>query len=332
MNDPYEAIIEHYGRLEFSDILEIGRTKSDHNFIEPRTDLGASFPDAYDSRLINFRLINESGRVPLVMKWEGSDGIYYQNNPDDPYWGSQRIDWYTQDEFNAAYEEILQNCIERIEANPAIYNLRIMPAWGHDERVAWEREISAIVSEEMDAIPGLDIYRLANEAYPETSLRAQWINVLSDDILQGTAKIEHDCETMTLIEGSILQRLDENFLPRRTVESLQDGNLMVRSNYFYAMGYVSFDPSDTQPGGHAFIVSSATGNIIEATIDPNVHFSSPYIQSANPTWSFERFVRGEVFEGHNQYVYGGSLDTYLENRAASTPEQDWNPDVLFPSF
>lgn len=322
MSDPYEAVLEHYGRLEFADILEIGRTNDDYNYIEPTSALGASFPDAYDSRLINFDHINETGRIPQVMAWEGTGGIFYQTDPsDNEYWGSQRIDWGADDAFNDAYQTILERSIERIENDPALYDLRIQSSWGHEERIAWERTISNIVSEEMDAIPGLDQYRLATEDYPETSLRAQWVNALSTDIEGNTISVEHDCETMTIIEGSILQRLDEHFLPVRTPEALSSGNLMVQSNYFYADGEVSFDPNDTAPSRHAFIVSSATGNIIEATLDPNRHFLDSYIESADSDWGFEKFVHGEVFKGQNQYVYGGSIENYLTTRAEGLRDQ-----------
>lgn len=323
MSDPYQAVLEHYSRLEFADILEIGRTNDDFDYMEPMSDLGASFPDGYDSSLINFRLINETGNIPQVMKPGGSPGIFYQSDPSSDYWGSQRVDWNADDEFNTAYDTIIERSIERIEESPELYDLRVQSSWGYDERVAWEKEIAGIVSEEMAAIKGLDRYRLDTEDYPETSLRAEWVNALSQDITNSTISVEHDCETMSIIEGSILQRLDEHFLPSRTVEGLQDGNLMMQHNYFYARGEVSFDPTDEMPGGHAFIVSSATGNVIEATNDPNRHVSSPYVESADSEWNFERFVRGDVFEGNKQYVYAGDLENFVAERSAAKAGDDY---------
>ena len=315
MSDPYEAVIEHYGRLEFAHILEIGRPLDDFHYIEPLSDLGASFPEAYDNRMINFSLINETGNIPSVMKWEGTSGIFYQTDPSSGYWGSQRVDWDADDAFSSEYDGILERSIARIEENPELYDLRVMGSWGHAERVQWERGISEIVSEEMAQVPGLDSYRsTAIPGYPETSLRAQFINAVSGDIENGTRSVEFDCEAMSVVEGSILQRLDQHFLPRRTIEAMQEGDLKMQHNYFYATGQVSFNPNDDTAGGHAFIVSSATGNVIEATNEPNVHFFSPYIESADPEWNFDRFVRGEVFEGSNLYVYGGDLESYLTER------------------
>jgi hypothetical protein len=329
MSDPYEAVLEHYGRLEFADILEIGRTNDDYNYIEPTSALGASFPDAYDSRLINFDLINETGRIPEVMAWEGTGGVFYQTDPSSEQWGSQRIDWGADDAFNDAYQTILERSIERIEAHPDLYELRVQSSWGYEERATWERTISNIVSEEMDAIPGLDQYRTGNPDIPESSLRAQWVNALSTDIEGNTMSITNNCETMALIEGSILQRLDEHFLPSRTAEALREGNLMVESNYFFVIGEVSYNPSNTTPGAHAFVMSSATGNIIEATLDPNVHFSDSYIESADSDWNFERFVRGEIFEGQNQYVYGDSIENYLAARADQSISQTSSQNANF---
>ncbi|MGB0719821.1 MAG: hypothetical protein ACPGRX_05075, partial [Bdellovibrionales bacterium] len=177
-----------------------------------------------------------------------------------------------------------------------LQDLLVKTSWSRLDRVTWEQEVSTIVSEEMARIQGLSEYRLADypDKYPETQRRATRLNDLAYDIEHGTKTIEHDCETMSAIEGIVLQQVENHFLPEAAV----DGDYKVRSNYFYVGGRIS---QNKALRGHAYIISSATANIIEGT----ALLASPYYENIDPDYSFENFVAGKPAIMNDGSIYGG---------------------------
>jgi hypothetical protein len=309
MSDPYQAVIDHYGALEFADLIEIGRTIGDYE-IEwtGNSELEKALPEWDDPRLINFKFINRTGIIPSITADDGSFLLFSEADTYTSYTvESQRVDWQVNDAFNQAYDEILKNVIERMESHEETYDLRTKTSWDINDRMIWEELLANTVSDELNNISGLDRYR----SNGIETIRSAFLNALSEDIEQGTTKYEFDCEQMSALEGSLLQRLEEHFLPIAPEES--GGNLDYKSahNYFFALGFASFNADDTRARPHAFIVSSATGNIVEATADPDYNYYS-YEVSVDPNWSFERFARGEVFQSrYTDSVYGGDLDDFI---------------------
>lgn len=251
---------------------------------------------------VNFQHILETGRIP-------STYMYGSNTMADivsgvveglggPSKGDQYIDWDSDDAYTRAIEEIRQNVFERIESSPELQELLAKDSWSREDRVAWEKGVSEIVNDEHKEIPGLSNYRNSTDVddYPDVERRASRLNDLSSDIENETAYIEHDCESMSVLEGVILQQVDNAFLP----ESSESGDFKVSSNYFYMTGRTNFNPEYNGDGAHAFIVSSATANVIEATASV-----SPYNENINPEMEFSDLINGDLIINNDGSIYGG---------------------------
>ena len=109
------------------------------------------------------------------------------------------------------------NTFERIENSSELQELLSKDSWTKDDRVAWEKGISEIVSDEHKNIQGLGTYRNVSDSdrYPDTEVRATRLNDLSQDIENNTVRIEHDCESNSIFEGVILQQVDNAFFARK---------------------------------------------------------------------------------------------------------------------
>lgn len=265
-------------------------------------------PERYDGRVVNFNTYLDDGRPPEI------DGLKFQD---------QYIDWDSDDAYTRALEEIRENVFERIENSPELQELLAKESWTRDDRVAWERGVSEIVSEEHKAIPGLGTYRNNSdeERYPDVERRASRLNDLSSDIENGTAFIEHDCEAMSILEGVILQQVDNAFLP----EEAPEGDYREASNYFYAVGRTNFNPEYNGDGTHAFIISSATTNIIEATNTTG----SPYKENANPEMTFSDFINGDMVIANDASIYTGLHHSVADITRVRFENGEISSDAIF---
>ncbi|MFN3701076.1 MAG: hypothetical protein ACK4VI_06090 [Alphaproteobacteria bacterium] len=337
--DPYEAVLHHYGRLEFAYWAEIGLGVNrslplTEEFNQRAFTLSEANPEYGNSRVINFRLINSNGNIPELSRLDTSLNTVQYHRDDYIDWTSQRIDWNADDAFIQVYNQIADNVRYRIEHSETPLDLRAQESWTYEDRVAWEREISTIINDEINLVPGLSRYRMDIEGYGDllSETSPSFLNELSEDIENGTHRITFSCREMSVLEGSLLQRMDEEFLPRRTLDGDQ---YKVASNYFYVRGAVLFNPNDTTPGGHAFVISSATGNIIESTYDSQWGAISPYKERVNPDMTFEDFVRGAPLEMRDGSVYGGYLDSYALERQTtieSSPAPIVEERNILPQF
>lgn len=240
-------------------------------------------PEGYDGRVVNFNTYLDNGHPPQI------EGLEHQD---------QYIDWDSDDAFTRALETVRENTFERIKSSPELQDLLSKDSWTREDRVAWEKGISEIVNDEHKKITGLGIYRNVSDSdlYPDTEVRATRLNDLSEDIENDTVRIEHDCESNSIFEGVILQQVDNAFLS----EGAPDGDYKFSSNYFYAIGRTNFNPEYNGNGRHAFIVSSATANVIEATATEN-----PYNENTNPDMTFEDFIRGDMIVNADSSIYTG---------------------------
>lgn len=288
--------------LGLRDIIPIGNQYNDQ-VLDPR-QIGAN------NHAVSFRHILETGEVftsfdnNFLQAW--SDGLTLSD-----FYG-QAIDWESDDAYTRALETIYANVIEGVENDPALQDLLAQESWDMEDRMAWEEGLSTIVMYETHNIPGLEEYRhtgrffvgpyeertpLAGELLAER--RALTVNDLAQDIESGEHTIEFDCETMSITKGVIQQRVEEFFLPGQ----MQAPNeLRSAQAYFYTTGDVAWHTEGrpyTDPGGHAFIVSAATGAVIEGTsiYDP---YERPLFGS-----SFEDFVSGEAFMSTHAFYWSG---------------------------
>ena len=254
-----------------------------------------------DGHLLNFQYILETGRIPAKQLFGSSgigDGVSYI--PDRIFKitiGNQHVNWKSGDAFMRALGSIRTNTMQRIEEMTFLQELLGKGKWDRDDRIIWERNISQIIAEEVDKIPGFGEYRTTSRIQFQRSAKKRPIclNDLSSDIENNTMDIEFDCEAMTTVEGIMLQQMDNMYLPTTAPK----GDLKTISNYFYVTGAVEY--ACGTKGAHAFIQSSATGSIIEKTHkDPRDH----YCEVSDPHYTIENMKRGEA--AHTQRaVYGG---------------------------
>jgi len=248
-------------------------------------------------RLVNFNYILETGKNPAARLLGSStliDGLgTIMMGPTN-----QSIDWDSDDAFTQAIEQIKNRVSEEIEKSSSIQNLLAKSSWNKADREVWEETIAKLTSQEMDKIPGLDDYRTEKSGTAEK--RVKELNDISADIKNNTQKLEVDCEVMSDVEGCVLQQLENELLP----EDAPDGDFKAAFSYFYASASVSWDSKD-EPGAHAFIMSGATGNVIEATNDPSVHSVSPYKKSTDPDWSLQDFIKGKIFTATGGLLFYG---------------------------
>lgn len=248
-----------------------------------------SAPQEYDGAVVNMQEFVATGHAP-----EG-----YRSGYLDQY-----IDLQADDNYTRALQTVEDNVSQRIEDSPEMQGLLSKDEWSRQDRVLWEKNVSNYLSEAHAKVQGLESYRNNSShdegRYMETTERATRLNDLSSDMENGTQIIEHDCESMSRFEGHVLQKIDNKFLP----EDAPDGDFKKSSNYFYALGNTNFQMGNNG-GMHAYIVSSATMNVIEATqVSGN-----PYKENINPDMSFEDFVGGEMIINNDGSIYSGRQHT-----------------------
>lgn len=213
-----------------------------------------------------------------------------------------KIDLNADDALNEAIDRMASGTASRIQSDRQLQNLLAKDQWTREDRVEWERKTSEIVSDELDKIPGLNKYR--NENDNEGVVRSSKLNALSEDIENGTEKFEFDCEMMSIVEGVVLQAVENHFLPAD--DGRGENAYKVASSYFYTRGDFASVTSENldQMQSHAFIMSSATGNVIEATENKVTGSGRSYQQANEKDYSFEKFVNGKgAMFGEKHFLY-----------------------------
>ncbi len=263
--------------------------------------------EGHKTNAVNFNHIIETGKIPSY----ASDLDKYQS-------ANQYIDWESDDAFTHTLGDIEQKVFAEIEKHPGMVNLLEKEKWTYGDRRDWERHVSEIVSDVVKKTPGFEEYRIGRDG----ARRAIRLNDLSEDIENGTKNIEFDCETMSVVEGILLQKVDNALLPETASEGLfaskyrgLSADYKQGGNYFHASGGITFNDKDGDAGGHTFIVTPL-GNIVESTDytlpeDQPWLRSKTYIESAG-AYSLEKLARGENFigkaPGAKKSVYGSWQD------------------------
>lgn len=257
---------------------------------------------------INFQHILKTGDVDT----------FQAINPVRPFSeGNQTVNWDNDDAYTNAVDSITSAVKKKIQKDPDLQKLLEKDEWNKENRVEWEKEVSSYVSKEMGRVPGLSLYRthggLASTigaVQVENSLET--LNDISNDFsehldLNHMQKLsyEFDCEAMSVTEGSILQRIDNAILPDHNTPN----NYKVSSNYFYTIGTKG-------SYGHAYITSSATGNIIESTASSSTALEDPYVENADPNFTFEDQMNGAIFKAKSGMTYGTYQNSSSEHTEA----------------
>lgn len=269
---------------------------------------------------VNFSYIEKTGEIPQFQPSVLDSIGMARVSPDDNY----RIDLKADDSYNQTRKEIEQKAIEQIQQSPELSALLQKDSWDRDDRIAWERDASRIVSEIAAETPGLDDYRYVESGKDllTAESRPPLLNALSDDIdaakngdFVNTNMIEYDCEAMAITEGLILQRVENALLP----DNAPTGEFKQSFDYFTVSGqrYNGLAEDQLSKGGyHQFNVSSATFNAFE----PTVNKGSTYRVNIDPNYSAEDFIAGkEIITNHNSVYKPGmaeiDLDSVREHKA-----------------
>lgn len=244
-----------------------------------QSDLNLASRDIIDLadgyRAVSFPSILRTGKVDATISSNTAIPDHY-------------IDWSQKDAFVQTIIDLQENVVARISQDPKMAALLNDPHWDMNDRMSWEERLSEITSEEMDKIPAYSYYRTVGlPGAAAAQSRATRVNDLSADINNNTKNLEFDCETMSIVEGVIMQSVEHAYIGQQkpTVD-----NLKGEGTYFYSGGAVYYGPSTGGFGGHAFIMSSLTGSIIEATADPSNQQAS-YRRTDS---TFAEFVSGKT--------------------------------------
>ncbi|MCF8496111.1 MAG: hypothetical protein K9G62_05510 [Alphaproteobacteria bacterium] len=266
----------------------------------------------YQVYAVNFNHILNTGEIMVVSERPWSKT---QNN--------QIIDWKKDDAFNRIFKEMEEKVFKAIQSDPILQTRLNKKTWSRQDREAWEKGCSEIVSKIVNDVPGLDHYNRGfseidkflsmsgQEIAPKPNPR--YLNGLSENVEKSTPATKFACLQMSGVEGCLLQRAENHFLPG----SSDSSRFKQRLSYFMTDGGYSQFKGDSI-GSHAFIVTPL-GNIVESTIDPDEFTESPYIRSLND-YSLEKLAKGEAFLGTDDSVYGDLYDTTADHDRFRTTE------------
>lgn len=260
-----------------------------------------------DGRLINFDYILKTGRIPFF-------GNPYEKSATPRQDQQYTVDWNKNDAYNQA-RKIMENQISyEIESNREMQTLLKKEQWTKEDRETWEEKLSVLVAKNTNSLfVGLGNYRTtAYAGYTGEVAKSAplHLNKISTDIESGTHNVAYDCISQSVLKGAIMQRIEQKYLP-----AAHDGSYKSAQNYFLAIGkhYTFYSTSDRKGyGTHAYIVSSATGNVTEGTVDPYGHPDVKpqdfmvYFRHSDRNYSFKDFIEGTPFIADNH----GSLSIY----------------------
>lgn len=232
----------------------------------------------------------------------------------------------TYPEANGAqlYQALKADILESVALDDEMMALRS----GTFDRVRWEQKAAEIVSAVVDTEPLLHNYRtqgywkLGDKYYNfyekdmalkdnpgakeedlvrVTSVEEQDLTMLSEDD-------EIDCDKFAAIKGLLLYEIDHTYLNPNDPDPAKRPQ-----EYYLAAG-------ETTMGYHAYVISSATGNVIEATQDYN-----SYVKKNDPNYSFRDFLAGVPFRGY----YTDEDGKPIAGLEYTITTGDFNQDVYF---
>ena len=144
----------------------------------------------------------------------------------------------------------------KIAALQALYK---KDSWDMNDRVAWEKNLTELVSDRVTTDLKLGDYRNAADTKKYGNIvPLSDLTQLQED--EGSLKQhEWDCKAQSAVKGVIIQMAENNLLP----PAARPGSEKSAGTYYEMNGEMQQDASG--PGGHAYVASSRTGNIFEAT-------------------------------------------------------------------
>ena len=171
--------------------------------------------------------------------------------------------------------------------------------WDNNDRTRWEEDILFHdIRQRLNETVVLSDQHYRNESQYEGVTRHDSLNALSTDLENGTLSVEWDCERQSAVMGMIATMVEQQVLPQP--KSGQNPDYNNPQDYIYASARAYFTTTQTADfinGYHAFIVSKASGNLIEAT-------SGDYKKALSPEYGYDDFAAGVPFLTKDGNIYG----------------------------
>ncbi len=228
-----------------------------------------------DVGMTNFRAFIETGK----MHFRGPEGEI-------------NIDFSKDDALMRTIEDVVQDARHDVRHSDEYKALKAADPATLEQRLAYEQVLSEAVFEGVERVDGLRQYRLDTNAVEANDMPEHYaqssneiisnnnLNSLSRDI-EGHADMntsyttDFECEKMSALKGMIMQAIEDDLLPA------DDGSLKSAGSYFNAQGgmymiggFVAPDFEEligkdedvkVSRGWHAFVTSSKSGAVFEAT-------------------------------------------------------------------
>lgn len=265
----------------------------------------------------SFRHIFETGEAPHTDK-------KFDGTLPPPY----KVDWKADDAFNQAMARIEAKVTYFIEKMPSMQELLKKDSWSMEDRQKWEDNVQRITHEEM--VKEFGPYRSEGTKAPQdhSAKRNPNLNALGDDVGKGEYsrfdKLDHawefDCEAMSIVKGAIMQRMDDKLLPKTPGA---EGDLKYQAEYRYNVGVANIEPTkyrDGVLGGHAWIMSPLTKNVIEGTVPE-------YLKNINQGQTFPRLAQGDIAVTQDDISYGPWPSIKENRRETQTYKQFYDTEL-----
>lgn len=229
-----------------------------------------AFP-LYPDRVVDFAGLDfvSAAEVLRTKRWEQS--IAFFNRGD-----AHMIDLDHTDAFTEHYHAMRQ----RVETQLATHPLLAQPHWSRDERAYWEATLAGAILDEMTQVPLLGVYRTNRQLSPITGepvLPTSSINAL-------TANHEFDCDKQTTVLALMMQQIENQLLPAEAADATSYHR---QGQYFMGGGIIAAEGIEGYTAPHAWLTSSATGNIVDVTRP-----TTPYQEVATASHDFNRVLAG----------------------------------------
>jgi hypothetical protein len=188
-----------------------------------------------------------------------------------------------------ALNEVIQNALQALRQHPEMRMLQSSAQWGRAERERYEALSSNAIAQAFHQHRLLRNYRWELDEQGVPSVEARGNN--ARNLTHLTLAHELDCDGMSMLKGIMQHRIE-----RALLSPVPPGASEWRhpQEYYVAGANVLFGSG--MRGAPAAILSSATGNLIEATYD-----YAPYHRAEGP-YAFRDFVAGIPFIGRRSTI------------------------------
>ena len=193
------AVLSGCGLYDYEAYMPVSRAEPINiKTVDPKPvyEEGDVIPFFGSLQMVSCRYILRTGKVPLS---------------DDPFTSfNMEVDLSSVDPFTLALNAIYASCLAAVKKDKLLSDLLRKSERDYMDKVQWEENLSQIVSSAVARMPGLKRYR--SSSIQSDIIHPKILNMLSGDIISDSTTVEFDCDTMSVVEGILLQSLEDAFL------------------------------------------------------------------------------------------------------------------------